>query len=164
MKGKLLVSAAAAAVAAALVGMAVVAAEAPKPMGVGAKFVLAGKVVQADGIGKNGETFALIYEENGTTSGNGPDHKMHCLGVLQGAAGRVAEQHGYCIETDLDGDQVLWKVTPAAHPLGPVSLQTVHEAIAGTGKYAEVSMTIKTTDQSESTGPMAYTVKGEVTQ
>ena len=164
MKIKIPVSATAAAVAAALVGMSVVAAEAPKPMPVGTKYVLAGKVVQADGIGKNGETFALIYEENGTASGNGPDHKMHCLGVLQGAAGMVAEQHGYCIETDLDGDQVLWKITVAPHPLGPVSLQAVHEAIAGTGKYAGISMTMKTTDQAENTGPMAYTIKGEATQ
>ncbi len=164
MKGKFRVSATAAAVAAALLGIAVVAAEAPKPMVVGTKFVLAGKVMQADGIGKNGETFALIYEENGTTSGNGPDHKLHCLGVLQAAAGIVAEQHGYCFETDLDGDQVLWKITPAAHPLGPASLQTVHETIAGTGKYAGISMTVTTTDQAENTGPMAYTLRGEVTR
>lgn len=162
MKGKFRVSATAAAVAA--VGMAVVAAEAPKPMGVGAKFVLAGKVVQADGIGKNGETFATIYEENGTTSGNGPDHKLHCLGVLQGAAGMVAEQHGYCFDTDVDGDQVLWKITVAPHPLGPTSVQAVHEAIAGTGKYAGISMTIKATSQAENTGPTGYTLKGEVTQ
>lgn len=150
--------------AAALVGMAVVAAEGPKQTAVGTKYALSGKVVQADGIGKNGETFALIYEENGTASGIGPDHKLHCLGVVQGAAGMIAEQHGYCIETDLDGDQVLWKVTPAAHPLGlTAALQAVHEALAGTGKYAGISMTWKSIDKSESTGPMEYSLKVDLT-
>jgi hypothetical protein len=160
----LLLSATGVAVAAAVVGIAAVAVEAPKPMSVWTKFALAGKVMKADGIGKNGETFAAIYDEIGTSSGNGPDHKWHCLGVQQGAAGAIAEQHGYCIETDPDGDQVLWKITPPPHPLGPVTVQTVHEAIAGTGKYAGISMTIKTTDQAEGTGPMAYAVKGQVTQ
>ena len=64
----------------------------------------------------------------------------------------------------VDGDQVLWKITVAPHPLGPTSVQAVHEAIAGTGKYAGISMTMKTTVQSENTGPMAYALKGEVTQ
>lgn len=41
--------------AAALVGMAVVAAEGPKQTAVGTKYALSGKVVQADGIGKNGK-------------------------------------------------------------------------------------------------------------
>jgi hypothetical protein len=34
-------------------------------------------------VGKNGDAFAVIYEENGTAAGNGPDHKMRCLGVLR---------------------------------------------------------------------------------
>jgi hypothetical protein len=154
--------AAAAIVGAALVGTAAVAVEAPKPMSVGTKYALAGKVMQADGIGKNGETYALIYEENGTASGAGPDHKMHCLGVLQGAAGKIEEQHGYCIETDLDGDQVLWRVTPAPHPMAG-AIQAVHEAVSGTGKYAGISMTLKSTDQAESTGPMRYALKVDLT-
>jgi len=161
MKFEFTVSATAAVVVAAL-GMAVLAAEAPKPTNVGLKYALTGKIVQADGLGKNFETFAAIYEENGTASGNGPDHKMHCLGVQQGGAGGVAEQHGYCIETDPDGDQVMWKVTPAPHA-GTAILQSVHEALGGTGKYAGITTTMKSTDQAEMTGPMSYRLKVDLT-
>jgi hypothetical protein len=143
----------------ALFGTLAVAAG-PKEMGVGNKFALAGKIVQGD-VAKGG-TFAGIYEENGTAAGNGPDHKMHCLGVMQGTSDAVVEQHGYCMETDTDGDQVLWKVTPAGHPLNsPISLAT-HEALVGTGKYAGISGTLNSTCQvSPGAGPDQYALKCE---
>jgi len=113
MKLKFPVSMAAFAVAAAtLSGMTVLAVEAPKPISIsGAEAVGDGRVVEADGIGKNGETFFAVLEDNHTVSGNGPDHKMHCLGILQGTAGIIAEHLNFCVETDPDGDQVLWKLS-----------------------------------------------------
>jgi hypothetical protein len=68
MIGGFLTSVAAAAVAtAALVGTAAVAAEAPKDMIFANKFAVTAKVLQASGIGKNGEAFVLI-DENTTVA------------------------------------------------------------------------------------------------
>jgi len=72
---------------------------------------------------------------------------------MQGAGDRILEQRGYCMETDPDGDQVFWKVTPSAHQAGLHTVLATHEAIAGTGKYAGVSMTITSTCDITNSGP-----------
>jgi hypothetical protein len=136
-----------------LVGTAAIAAEGPKL--IASKFAAEGKIVQTDMV--DGEGFALIYEEKGMGSGNGSDHKMHCFGVMQGATGTIVEQHGYCVETDPDGDQVLWKITPAAHPMAAISVQAGHKALAGAGKYAGISVTVNSTCQVAS-NPTGYTL------
>jgi hypothetical protein len=82
---------------------------------------------------------------------------------MQGANGTMVEQHEYCIETNIGGDQVLWKVTPESHPMNASSVPAVHEAIAGTGKYADISMTIKTTCRVASTSSTGYTLSCERT-
>ena len=129
--------------AAAFAGTVTVAAEAPKDSSFASKFEVSGKVLQDIGVGR-GEAFALIYEEE-TTAPGGSGHETHCLGVMQGAADKIVEQHGYCLETDKDGDQVLWKVTPEAnHSANAQSLPALNEAVAGTGKYAGVSAAFKT--------------------
>src|SRR5271165_3428866 len=141
-----------AAVAAGAIVGPVGAAEGPRGAIFAGKFEVSGNDIQGIGVGKDGEGFALVYEEDVTATG-GSDHKMHCLGVMQLAANTVAEQHGYCVETDPDGDQALWKVTPAPHLMGADAVQAVHEAIAGAGKYAGVSTTIKSTCNLTSSGP-----------
>ena len=162
MKHKLLAFVTTGAIAgAALGGSLAVAADGTMP--VASKFALEGKIIQGDGVGKNGETFALIYEETGTGSANGPDHKMHCLGVIQGGAGSIVEQHGYCIETDPDGDQVMWKVTPAAHLMTAPTTLAVHEAFAGTGKYSGIALKLNSTYQLSDSSPAGYKLKCEFT-
>ena len=140
------------------------AADAAKPTISGAELAGAGRVVQFDGIGRNGEAFVAVLEDNQTVSGGGPDHRTHCLGIVRGAAGAIGEQINFCVETDQDGDQVLWKLTFAPHPTGAATTQYVREAIAGSGKYAGISMTQKWTSEFESTGPSTYKVKDKLTQ
>jgi class 3 adenylate cyclase len=129
------------------------------------KTALVGKVLGADNVGTHGQGFAAVYELNGTASGNGPDHKLHCFGILQGAAGAIVGERQYCVETDPDGDQVVWKVTPAPHPMSATKdLQSVSETIQGTGKYSGVSITTKATCQQSATGLMGWKLACDVTK
>ena len=82
-------------IAAVALAGAAFAAERPKEVSFAGKSTTTGKFLQGVPIGKN-EAFVAIFDENGTASGNGPDHKLHCLGVLQGLKG-VVETHAYCI-------------------------------------------------------------------
>lgn len=142
--------------AAAFVGEA--GAEAPKGAIFSGKFEVSGKVDQSIAAGKNGEGYVLAYEEDVSAPG-GSDHKVHCIGVMQGVTNKIVEQRGYCVETDPDGDQVLWKITPRAHEMGSSAVIAVHETIAGTGKYADASAKITTTCAVASAGPTGYALK-----
>jgi hypothetical protein len=134
-------------------------------MSLAAKYTLSGKVVQADNVGKHGEGFAAIYELNGTASGKGPDHKLRCFGTMHGAMGTIAGEHGYCVETDPDGDQVLWKMTPAPHSAGAMTdLQGVWEALLGTGKYTRISMATGLRCQQSQTGLVGFKLECDVSQ
>lgn len=144
------------AAAALVAATSALAAETPKDMIFANKFTVAAKVVQAENLGKNGEAFVLIDEQ--TTVGDGSDHKMHCLGVIQGANGSMVEERQYCVETDPGGDQVLWKVTPQSQPGNAPGIPAVHEAIAGTGKYAGISMTIRSTCRVVSHSPTGFSL------
>jgi hypothetical protein len=62
------------------------------------------------------------------------------LGVDQVIDG-VAEEHGDCIDTDKDGDQILWKTTEEPrHYFTPI-IAITEEAVAGTGKFSGRSTT-----------------------
>jgi len=91
---------------------------------VATKYALSGMVVQADSVGNHGEGFTAIFELSGTGSGEGPDHKLHCLDIMYGALGAIAGESGYCVETDPDGDQVLWKTTSAPHSVSATKPKT----------------------------------------
>jgi hypothetical protein len=164
--------------AAALVGIAAAAAEGPKP--VASKITTKGEF-QADVIGKNVEEHyrpaiwgggvvtekyltgknveagIAFTEENGTAEGNGPERKVHCFGVWQSASDKIMETHAFCIETDADGDQVLWRISAAApHSADAAIVKNVNEAIMGTGKYAGISGTFNATCQMSWTGYGKY--------
>ena len=144
-------------------------APAPTPsiaqMSLAGKYTVSGKVVQADNVGKHGEGFIASYESNGTASGKGPDHKMHCFGIMQGSMGTIAEEPEYCVETDPDGDQVLWKITTAPHSVSAkTDIQNVWEALLGTGKYTGISMRAKSTCQVSSTALMGWAGKCDLTR
>jgi hypothetical protein len=133
----------------------------PRPQIVlAAKFEFTGKVVQADDVGAHGEGFTAIYESSGRSLGEGPDHTWHCLGLMRGAAGEIAGESEYCVETDPDGDQVLWKVTTAPHALSATKdVKGVFETILGTGKYTGVSASMTLTCQPSYTGLTGWTVQ-----
>jgi hypothetical protein len=139
------------------------AAEAPKGAIFASKFEVSGKVDQNICVGKNGEAFALLYEED-TTATVSSGYKMHCIGVMQGAENRIVEQHGYCAEADPEGNQIFWTITPAPHLMGSDAVFAVHEAIAGRGKYAGISAKVTSTCQVWSVGPSGYTLKCEQSQ
>jgi len=129
------------------------------------KYALAGQVLQADNVGSHSEGFTAVYELSGTGSGEGPDHKLHCLAILHGAAGEVAGENGYCVETDPDGDQVLWKTTPTPHAMSATKdLEGVWETLLGTGKYTGVSITTKVTCQQTATGLRSFKLACDVTR
>ena len=158
MNHNFLMSAALVAVAAgALLATVSVAAQTPKEMIFGNKFTVTTKFAQSDGVGKNGEAFVLV-EDNTSAADDVPGHRMHCLGVMQGIADAMNEEHVYCVETDLDGDQALWKVTPEAHRPKGEPIPAVHETVMGTGKYAGISMTLKSMCQVTSSGPTGYSL------
>jgi len=73
--------------------------------------------------------------------------------------GTIAEERGYCVETDPDGDQVLWRTLNAK-----TDLQGVSEALLGTGKYTGISMRAKATCQQSATGLMGWTQKCDLTR
>jgi hypothetical protein len=156
--------------AAALVGIAAAAAEGPKPLPT--KITTKGEI-QADVIGKNVEEFYLtgkyftgpnveagiaFTEENGTAEGNEPhERKVHCFGVWRSASDTIMETHAFCIETDADGDQVLWRISAAApHSAEAAIVKNVNEAIMGTGKFAGISGTFNATCQMSWTGYGKY--------
>ena len=122
-------------------------------------------VLQADNVGTHGEGFTAVFESIGTGSGEGPDHKLHCLDIMHGALGAIAEESGYCVETDPDGDQVLWKTTSAPHSLGATKdLHHVWETLLGTGKYTGISITTKLTCQQSTTGLKSFRLECDATR
>lgn len=123
-------------------------------------FEVNGKIRDSFAAGKGGDGFALAYEEVVTAPG-AAGHDTRCFGVMQGVRDRIVEQHGYCLETDPGGDQVLWKITPGAHPMGSAAVVATHEAVAGTGRHAGVSETITTTCAVAAAGPTDYALKCE---
>ena len=121
--------------------------------------------VLADSVGNHGEGFTAVFEMSGTGSGEGPDHKLHCLDIMHGTLGAIAGESGYCVETDPDGDQVLWKTMTAPHSLGATNdLHHVWETLLGTGKYSGVSITTKLTCQNSTTGLRSFKLACDVTR
>ena len=132
---------------------------------VATKYALSGTVVETESVGNHGEGFTAMYELNGTASGNGPDHRLRCFVVTHGAMGAIAEDHGYCTDTDPDGDQVLWKMTTAPHALSTTKdLQSVWETLLGTGRYTGVSFTTKVTCQESDAGLKGFRLECDVTR
>jgi hypothetical protein len=152
----MLLSAAAVATAT-VVGIATASAEGPP---VATKTTTNGDV-QDDFIGKKQEAGMAfsgmsLFEANGTAEGNGPERKVHCYGVSQSTSDKIMETHAFCIETDPDGDQVLWRLSTAPHSAMAAIVKNVNEAVMGTGKYAGISGTFDSTCQMSWTGYGKY--------
>ena len=113
-----LMLAAVAAAATMLIAGSTLAAETAKEGTYSGKISFAGKITQKIRLGDSDRYFTEAYEEDGTSSSD-PPVKSRCLGVDQVIDG-VVEGQSYCVDTDKDGDQILWKMTeePAHYGLG----------------------------------------------
>ena len=90
---------------------------------------------------------------------------MHCFGMLQGSSGTIAEERGYCVETDPDGDQAPWRMDTRAslferddRPPGPLG------GVLGPRKDIGISMRAKATCQQSATGLTGWTQKCDLTR
>jgi hypothetical protein len=93
-------------------------------------------------VGANGQDgWVWLYDDSGTVSGfapTDPEHKLHRFGMVAGVGG-VAESHGFCDQTDPDGDHVLWKNTPGMRRMNSTVEHGMSVIVAGAGKYAGVT-------------------------
>ena len=76
----------------------------------------------------------------------------------------IAEERGYCVETDPSGDRALWRMTPAPHSLNATTdLQGLLEALLGAGKDNGISMRAKAPCQQSTTALTGWTQKCDLT-
>jgi hypothetical protein len=83
----------------------------------------------------------VMWEENGLSVGKGVfDHTTsHCFGLADIANG-MEQDHGYCVVTDIDGDQsVTEDVSDGKRPTSAKSFGFTGTLTSGTGKYAGIS-------------------------
>jgi hypothetical protein len=138
MKNRLMVSRRAAAFvigAAALIATGAMAGGVPKERSFTNKVEAKGILLQTSLIGKYGDSVD-VYQEDGTVGDNidGP-RKLHCLLVVPFLQNTNLEGHGFCIETDQDGDQIISRTISGTRP-NSADRHGVGEVIMGTGKYA----------------------------
>jgi hypothetical protein len=139
MSGRALVLAAVAAAATMLIAGSTLPAETAKEGTYSGKLRFVGKVTQQINIGENGRDFISASEEDGKSSSD-PPVKFHCLSVDEDVNG-VFEKQGFCVDTDNDGDQVLWKFTEDPHHSMMAVITRTEEEIVGTGKFEGRSAT-----------------------
>jgi hypothetical protein len=88
-----------------------------------------------------------FYDGGRRSKGDG-----NCFGVLElvnkvsAAAGpklpeRVIKPHGYCIDVDADGDQIVFKDANEERPWSSPESPSHSEIVMGTGKYAGITGT-----------------------
>ena len=117
----------------AFVATAAIAADTPPKEGAfTGKSTGIGELLKTTPIGKNGDALN-IFEENGTAA-NGD--KWHCFWLAPVIQNTAVEPHGYCLNTDKDGDQSLARTAAGTRPLSVPTGFAGGEAVMGTGKYA----------------------------
>jgi hypothetical protein len=103
-------------------------------------------------IGTDETTGLIVFDRTSTMEGDSPMAREHCFGVLElvnkvsAAAGpklpeRVIKPHGYCIDVDADGDQIVFKDANEERPWSSSSGPSHSEIVMGTGKYAGITGT-----------------------
>jgi hypothetical protein len=113
-------------------GVAALAADLPKEGTFDVTYTASGTAKVTSVIGK--ERVLIAWDENGVGVGTGLfDHATwHCFGVADISNGVLQATNGYCVGTDLAGDQIVAKLTGDSED-GSATLTT------GTGKYAGIS-------------------------
>ena len=134
-----LMLAAVAAAATMLIAGSTLAAETAKEGTYSGKIDFKGKFTEKIRLGEFDQYWAVTLEEHGTSSGDQPV-KSQCLGVGRDINGEW-EVHSYCVDTDVDGDQILWKLTDGPRRFTETVVTRTEEALTGTGKYSGRSAT-----------------------
>jgi len=119
-------------------GAAAMAADLPKEGTFSGTFSGVG-TAKATAIGK--ERLLLVFDENGLQLTNGfLDHTTwHCWGLADYTNG-MGTEHGYCIATDTEGDQVVASFGPGdKHAPDQKSWTGSGTFTMGTGKYKGIS-------------------------
>ena len=118
-------------------GATAMAADMPKEGTLSGTYSAAG-TFKGTPIGK--ERLLTAWDENGMQLTNGfLDHvTWHCWGLGDFTNG-VGQDHGYCVGTDIAGDQVGLNVSDEKHPLDQKVVSGSFTYTTGTGKYAGIS-------------------------
>ena len=87
----------------------------------------------------NGESFLEIREETGKVEGDGLFSNMttRCFGTGETIKG-IRETHGYCVDRDADGDQIVYRTNTEKPREERSSVRGVGESMLGSGKYAGI--------------------------
>jgi hypothetical protein len=67
-----------------------------------------------------------------------PPVKEHCFGLGE-LDGQFAISDGYCIDTDQDGDKIVWKIPPNKYPQYTTTLDYSSDVLMASGKYKGMS-------------------------
>lgn len=67
-----------------------------------------------------------------------PPTKERCFGFAE-SDGTSAVTTGYCVDTDSDGDKIVWKIPAIKAPLYALTLSGYNEVLMGSGKYKDMS-------------------------
>jgi hypothetical protein len=120
-----------------MLGAGAVAADLPKE-GASTGTFSAFATFKATVIGK--DRILTSFDGNGPSLTNGfADHMTwHCWGFGDYANGTGADQ-GYCVGTDISGDQVIDFFSDDKHPLVAKSYTGTDKWSGGSGKYANIS-------------------------
>lgn len=159
-----------AAAAAALIASTAISAEGPQEGDFTVKTVTSGKemahIAAGNPMGKDGmASVARVapFQEVGAVSYQGAlslAGELRCIGMQQEVKGLAIAQ-AYCVDTDADGDQILWKVTAKPRPVNDPNMRLASEMLFGTGKYARMMATAAFTCQlAPSAGGFARTCEG----
>ena len=101
-----------------------------------------GKVDHAQSSSVGGNAIESWSQTNTTTLNCGgakwPSIKVRCFGFNE-VIGAFRTPTGYCLDTDGDGDEVLWKLVPSKGGANPLVSGGSSEVLMASGKYEGMS-------------------------
>jgi hypothetical protein len=143
-------------------GAAAVAADPPKEGTYKVVYTAAG-MIKPVVVGKD-RVLLVESDEHGLTVGEGILDRMtwQCWGMGDYTKG-YGHDHGYCVGTDLAGDQLVDDWILADHPLDQTTFKITDKFTGGTGKYVGISGGgMSTVDSGFHSPAGSYTVRIEM--
>ena len=166
MKSCVSILSAAVGAAGGIIASAAIPAELPKEGAFEAKVILTGRALQSNAVGKmanEAEVGAVEWDGPWTVSTPFPSIREHVLALYQRMNG-MHESKGYIINTDSDGDQIVWKLGSEPRPITNPTQHSENQAIYGTGKYAGISGTNKwSCEFGQDASGMTNSCRGQIT-
>ncbi|HTR14239.1 MAG TPA: hypothetical protein VMI72_13555 [Roseiarcus sp.] len=148
-----------------IIASAAIPAELPREGAFDAAVILKGRPLQSNAVGKTSEAEFGAWEGGGPWSVTGPfpPIREHVLALYQIMNGMI-ESHSYNIDTDSDGDQIVWKGGPEPRLRSVPTEHGTLQAIYGTGKYAGISGTNKyICEHTQSASGETVSCRGQIT-